>query len=190
MPDTFEQLGTSFATVYDSFLARVSDDMYMELTELDTYEMLQDLLINALPRFEFPKVDIFDYEMGVFTGLGTYTGVESDYIEVPAAGWVGGSFNVTLTQEEINIIAIYMVAEWLGQQLTTTENTRLKYSGSDFKFTSQANHMAKIKVLKDNIIQDGFHMQRLYKRRKRTEDGQIHSTFGQIMEVPSYGFKV
>ena len=62
MPDTFEQLGTSFATVYDSFLARVSDDMYMELTELDTYEMLQDLLINALPRFEFPKVDIFDYE--------------------------------------------------------------------------------------------------------------------------------
>ena len=190
MPDTFEQLGTSFATVYDSFLARVSDDMYMELTELDTYEMLQDLLINALPRFEFPKVDIFDYEMGVFTGLGTYTGVESEGKEVPATGWVGGSFNVTLTQEEINIIAIYMVAEWLGQQLTTTENTRLKYSGSDFKFTSQANHMAKIKLLRDNTIQDGFHMQRLYKRRKRTEDGQIQSTFGQIMEVPSYGFKV
>ena len=103
---------------------------------------------------------------------------------------MGGSFNVTLTQEEINIIAIYMVAEWLGQQLTTTENTRLKYSGSDFKLTSQANHMAKIKLLKDNTIQDGFHMQRLYKRRKRTEDGQIQSTFGQIMEVPSYGFKV
>ena len=166
MPDTFEQLGTSFATVYDSFLARVSDDMYMELTEIDTYEILQDLLINALPRFEFPRVDIFDYEMGVFTGLGTYTGVESEGKEVPATGWVGGSFNVTLTQEEINIIAIYMVAEWLGQQLTTVENTRLKYSGSDFKFTSQANHMAKIKVLKDNILQDGFHMQRLYKRRK------------------------
>ena len=55
MPDTLEQLGTSFATVYDSFLARVSDDMYMELTELDTYEMLQDLLINALPRLNFLK---------------------------------------------------------------------------------------------------------------------------------------
>jgi hypothetical protein len=190
MPNELEQLGTSFATVYDSFFDRVSDDMYFELTELDTMPMLQGLLLNALPRFEFPKVDIFDYTEGVYMGLGTYKGVESNNVEVPAAGWVGGSFNVTLTQEEINIIAIYMVAEWLGQQLATTENTRLKYSGSDFKFTSQANHMAKIKVLKDNFIADGFHMQRLYKRRKRTEDGKIQSTLGQIMEVPSYGFKV
>ena len=30
-----------------------------------------------------------------------------------------------------------------GQQLASVENTRMKYSGSDFKFTSQANHMAK-----------------------------------------------
>ena len=57
---------------------------------------------------------------------------------MPATAWVGGSFNI-LTQEEINILSLYMVVEWLGQQLATTENTRLKYSGSDFKFTSQAN---------------------------------------------------
>lgn len=190
MPNELLQLGTSFSAIYDSFFDRVSDDMYFELTELDTYPMLQGLLLNALPRFEFPKVDIFDYEEGVYMGLGKYKGVESNNVEVPAAGWVGGAFNIKLTQEEINIIAIYMVVEWLGQQLTTTENTRLKYSGSDFKFTSQANHMAKIKLLIDVTNKDGLHMQRLYKRRKRTEDGKIQSTFGQIMEVPTYGFKI
>ena len=83
-----------------------------------------------------------------------------------------------------------MVVEWLGQQLASTENTRLKYSGSDFKFTSQANHMAKLKNLVEAERQNGFHLQRLYKRRKRTEDGKIHSSFGQIMEVPSYGYKI
>ena len=186
-----EQLtkGTSFATIYDSFLARVTSDMYMELTELDTFEMLQELLVNAIPRFEFPRVDIFDYEEGVLTSIGTYTGVESDYVEVPATAWVGGSFNNALNIEEINILSLYMVVEWLGQQLASTENTRLKYSGSDFKFTSQANHMAKLKTLVDAAKQDGFHLQRLYKRRKRV-DGKVISSLGQIMEVPSHGYKI
>ena len=186
-----EQLtkGTSFATIYNSFLARITSDMYMELTELDTFEMLQELLINAIPRFEFPRVDIFDYEEGVLTEVGTYTGVESDNVEVPATTWVGGTFNNTLDIEEINILSLYMVVEWLGQQLASTENTRLKYSGSDFKFTSQANHMAKLKTLIDAAKQDGFHLQRLYKRRKRV-DGKIQSALGQIMEVPNHGYKI
>ena len=116
---------TPFSAIYDSFLERVTSDMYMELTELDTFEMLQELLINAIPRFEFPKVDIFDYEEGVLTSIGTYTGVESDYVEVPATALVGGSFNSTLDIEENNILTLYMVVEWLGQQLASTENTRL-----------------------------------------------------------------
>ena len=183
------KIPTSFFDIYDSFLTRVTSDMYMELTELDTFELLQELLINAIPRFEFPRVDIFDYEEGVLTGIGTYTGVESDNVEVPATAWVGGSFNNILDIEEINILSLYMVVEWLGQQLASTENTRLKYSGSDFKFTSQANHMAKLKTLIDAAKQDGFHLQRLYKRRKRV-DGKIQSALGQIMEVPNHGYKI
>ena len=181
---------TSFLTIYDAFFTKVTDDMFMELELSDTYEMLQDLLINSLPRFEFPRVDIFDYELGAWSYIGDYIGVESDNKEVPVTGWVGGTFNIHLTEEEINIIALNMVIEWLGQQLDTTENTRLKYSGSDFKFTSQANHMAKLKVMIDAHKQDSLHLQRLYKRRIRTEDGKIQSTMGQIMEKPSYGFKI
>ena len=180
---------TPFSIIYDSFLTRVTSDMYMELTELDTLELLQDLLVNAIPRFEFPRFDIFDYELGYLTSVGTYQGVESDGKEVPATAWVGGSFNAELTQEEINILSLSMVVEWLGQQLATTENTKLKYSGSDFKFTSQANHMSKIKVMMDSYRQECFHLQRLYKRRKNV-DGEIRSTAGIIMTTPNYGYKI
>ena len=178
---------TSFLTIYDAFFSHVTDDMYMELTEEDTYPMLQDLLINNLPRFEFPRFDIFDYEEGAWGYIGEYDGIESNNQEVTAYGWIGGNFNVELTIEEINIIALNMVIGWLTQQLDTTENSRLKYAGSDFKFTSQANHMAKLKLIIDEAKQDAFHLQRLYKRRKIV-DGRVQSTFGQIMEAPIYGF--
>jgi len=178
---------TPFSAIYDSFLTRVTSDMYMESTELDVLEMLQDLLVAAIPRFEFPRFDIFDYELG-YLDAGTYCGVDSDYEEVPSTKWVGGSFNTCLTNEEINILSLCMVIEWLGQQLATTENTRMKYSGSDFKFTSQANHMAKLKVMIDAYKQDCLHLQRIYSRRKL--GSMTLSTAGKIMTTPTYGYKI
>ena len=55
--------------------------------------------------------------------------------------------NKKITAEEENIIAILMMEAWLQRQVTSIENTRMKYSGSDFKFTSQANHLAKLMAL-------------------------------------------
>jgi hypothetical protein len=74
-----------------------------------------------------------------------------------------------------------MIVEWLGQQLATIELIRMKYSGSDFKFTSQANHMHKLKDLQKEYERKGFHLQRLYKRRKTDSKGIMRSTFGDIM---------
>jgi len=51
------------------------------------------------------------------------------------------TFAGDLNSEEINILAILMMIGWLQRQVTSIENTRMKYSGSDFKMTSQANHL-------------------------------------------------
>ena len=150
---------TSFTVIYDCFLNKITDDMYMELTEIETSNMLGGLLKNALPHFEFPQVDIYNFNFSTKT------------------------YNIELTDEEVNIIAVYMVVEWLGQQLASVENIRMKYSGSDFKFTSQANHMAKLQSLKKEYERQGFHLQRLYKRRKRDKNGVVKSTFGEIMST-------
>lgn len=122
---------TPFTTIYDSFLSRVTSEMYMEMTELDTLEQLQGILLNAVPRFKLPRFDIFDYEEGYLDSVGYYKGVESGYEEVPATMWVGGFFHSKLTSEEINILSLAMVIEWFEQQLATTEYTKMKYSGSD-----------------------------------------------------------
>ena len=57
----------------------------------------------------------------------------------------------------------------------------MKYSGSDFKFTSQANHMGQVSKLVDQYKTMGFHLQRLYKRREVNEEGEVLSTMSKIM---------
>ena len=171
---------TPFSVIYDMFFEKIVDDMYMELTKEDTYKLTEELLNAAMHKFEFPRFDITDFE-------NTHEEIDSETGE-PVA--VDGHFNVELTKEEINILATYMVVEWLGQQLATVENTRMKYSGSDFKFTSQANHMSKILSLKKDYEREGFHLQRLYKRRTKDEEGIMRSTFGSIMEESPRGREV
>ena len=177
---------TSFSLVYDSFLSKITDDMYLELTELDTFRMLEQLLLSAIEKFEFPRIDIWDYELFQISDETTYNGAESNHKQVPATIYSGGYFNNLLTHEEINILAVYMIVEWLSQQLASVENTRMKYSGSDFKFTSQANHMQKLLQLKKDYEREGFHLQRLYKRRIRDKRGVMRSTLGVIMQSTYY----
>jgi hypothetical protein len=173
---------TPFSKVYDSFLSKVTDDMYMELTELETFRLLEDLLISAIPYFEFPRVNINDYDLDEIIDEDTYCGIESDDKPVKAIIFSGGNFNVSLTAEEINVLSTYMIVEWMGQQLASVENIRMKYSGSDFKFTSQANHMSKILTIQKDYERKGFHLQRLYKRRLPNDEGIMQSTMGTIME--------
>ncbi len=175
---------TPFSIVYDSFLSKITDDMYMELNELDTFRILEDLLMNAIYKFEFPRININDYETQGMIDEGHYQGIESNNIDCIVYIYNDGYFNNSLSQEEINILSTYMIVEWLGQQLASVENTRMKYSGSDFKFTSQANHMQKLLTIKKDYEREGFHLQRLYKRRKADVDGIVHSTFNQIIEPP------
>lgn len=173
---------TPFSIIYDSFLSKITDDMYMELTELDTFSMLQELLLSAIPKFEFPRVDLNNYELLDIEDQIPYKGIESENQLVFGVIYSSGYFNCRLNIEEINILSTYMIVEWLGQQLASIENVRLKYSGSDFKFTSQANHLQKVLVLKKDYEREGFHLQRLYKRRKKDSNGIFKSTFGEIMQ--------
>jgi hypothetical protein len=68
------------------------------------------------------------------------------------------SFNADLTSEEINILAILMMCAWVQRQVTSIENTRMKYSGSDFKMTSQANHLSKLVSLLGECQRQSHHM--------------------------------
>lgn len=149
---------TSFKEVYDFFLSGITDDMFMEMTREDTEEILEEILLAALPHFEFPRKDIFDLDLEK------------------------KRFKCRLTLEEKRIIRSYMVMEWLNMQLASIENVRQKYSGSDFSFTSQASHMQRLMSMREVYKTEGYHAQRLYCRRAPKKGG-YGSTFERIMDV-------
>jgi hypothetical protein len=162
-------LGTKFATIYNRFLGKITDDMYLELTPEDTVKDLQNLLIDAIPGFEFPRVNLYDYDVSVVE-MREDEIVKEDFVigvvwndtmeleEIPRVLVDRSGFNIELSSEEINILALLMKQAWVQRQVTSIENTRMKYSGSDFKFTSQANHLSKLLSLLEESRRDSFHM--------------------------------
>lgn len=182
--------GTQFSTIYNRFLEKITDDMYLELTPEDTIKDLQRLLINAIPGFEFPRQCLSDYTINVveipedqvkeedfIIGVVWNDLLEDPNSETPDVIVERSCFNVNLTAEEINILALLMKQGWVQRQVTSIENTRMKYSGADFKMTSQANHLQKLLALLEESRRDSFHMQRLYKRRRTVADGRYRSNW-------------
>lgn len=175
-------MGTLFASVYNRFLNKITDDMYVELTPKDTVRDLQNLLIDSIPNFEFPRKTL-DYT------ILTRPNPEANVIGFVATDLEGNSyedassFNNELTSEEVNILATLMMIGWLQRQVTSIENIRMKYSGTDFKMTSQANHLSKLLSLLKETERQSLHLQRLYKRRKTDGEGKISSNWAVLREV-------
>lgn len=180
---------TYFSTVYNRFLEKITDDMYLELTPEDTVKDLQRLLINAIPGFEFPRKNLQSYKLETMTVeeeemlehdflIGVVWSELPDEPAPPPMVIVDRSyFTEELTSEEINILAIIMMEGWLQRQVTSIENIRMKYSGADFKMTSQANHLSKLLALQTECRRQSHHMQRLYKRRRIVSDGRYRSNW-------------
>lgn len=194
-------MATNFTDVYNAFLAQITDDLYMELTPEDTIKDLRNLLINGLPEFEFPRQNLYDYTISQevipeeeVTKDDFIIGVIWNELEpgqdpdetAPTVASViveRSTFAADLTKEEIYILALIMKWGWLQRQITSIENVRMKYSGSDFKFSSQANHLSKLLTLSDEVRRQHFHLQRLYKRRKMGDDSIYVSNWGVFREV-------
>ena len=118
---------TNFTDVYNRFLGKITDDMYVELTPEDTIKDLRALLIDAIPGFEFPRVCIDDYlidqevkpEDEVNEGefiiglLWDDTLEENDFGQAPLVVVEKSVFAADLTTEEINILAILMMIAWV-----------------------------------------------------------------------------
>ena len=115
---------TKFTAIYNRFLGKITDDMYMELTPEDTVKDLQRLLIDSIPGFEFPRKDLYDYTLkteiisenqvqdGDFI-IGIVWGKIPEENAPPDVIIERSTFNCELTSEEINILAVLMKHAWL-----------------------------------------------------------------------------
>ena len=120
-------MATPFLKVYDAFLARITADEWTLEEELAIVERdWQELLKMAIFRFKYPRVslEVEEIQNGEeefndnSETLKTYQFVED------------------LTNDEIQLLALYMKHEWVKRCIASWENIRQLYSSKDF---SQAN---------------------------------------------------
>jgi len=108
-------MATKFVDVYNRFLGDITDDLYIELTPADTHKDLTNLLLQALPEFEFPRINLMDYTINT-KELTLEELQENDFVikSEDEIYLVDDSyFEADLTPEEILILAKIMLNAWL-----------------------------------------------------------------------------
>lgn len=99
-------MATPFLEVYDAFLARITADEWTLEEELAIVERdWQELLKMAIFRFKYPRVGLEIEEIG------------EQY-----------QFVNELTNDEIQLLALYMKHEWVKRCIASWENIRQLYA--------------------------------------------------------------
>jgi len=160
------QSGTPFFIIYNRFLSKITDDLYLEWTLDDTYKNLEAILLDSIPQFEWPKFPLYSFNTQV-VGMVDQDGSVVSY----------GKYSIDLTLEEIDIFAGIMALEWLNRQIMTVNLTRMKFSTKDFQFTSQANHIKALIAARTHFGEQNKKLQRLYQRRRIDAAGRVSPNF-------------
>lgn len=133
---------TPLQDVYDAFLVKMLEDEWGNWTEEEAIMDWYALLLSALPRFKFPRVDL--------------TIVENEEKEK--------CFDGKLSNEEIQILATYMKCEWLNRSILTWENVKPLYEERDF---SQANLLDKLNATLEAEKNNAKELESLYYRSRK-----------------------
>lgn len=119
-------MATPYEKVYNRFSQKITD---FNLTDVDDYSLDEMLLgwLNAAIVNARTSTDLFDRD---------------DENEV---------FNNDLSGLDIELLAMGMTLAWLDQYLNSTENVLQFIGGKEEKYYSQANHIAELRALREDI---------------------------------------
>ena len=147
-------MATPFLKVYDAFLARITADEWTLEEELAIVERdWQELLKIAIFRFKYPRVSLDIEEVN----LGENQ-TEENTPQLQTYQFVGD-----LTNDEIQLLALYMKHEWVKRCIASWENIRQLYADKDF---SQANHLDKLNKLESAINLEVHKAEGVYDRSR------------------------
>ena len=150
-------MATPFRKVYEAFLARSTADEWSVEEEISIVERdWQQLLDMAIFRFKYPRVSL-----------------EKEYYDPNPDDDIDKTFcwrfTEDLSQDEIQLLALYMKHEWIKRCIASWENIRQLYADSDF---SQANHLDKLIKLEASVADEVHKAEGIYdrSRHKRPAD--------------------
>lgn len=131
-------MATPYSKIYDRALAKLTDYDLAFLPEEDFQLMLRGWLVSAISKFRKCAADLSDRD---------------DEQEV---------FNADLEDEEIEILALLVVGEWLEPQVNSVTLTRQFFGGKEEKFFAQANQLDAVKTLRDETRTEARKLMRDY----------------------------
>ena len=147
-------MATPFIKIYDAFLARITADEWTLEEELAIVERdWQELLRMAIFRFKYPRVSLEVEEI--------QNGEEEFNDDSEALK--SYQFVEDLTNDEIQLLALYMKHEWVKRCIASWENIRQLYASKDF---SQANHLDKLNKLEAAIEIEVHKAEGIYDRSR------------------------
>jgi hypothetical protein len=120
-------MATAYEPIYNRALAKIQDFELANLSDRDIEEMLHGWLMSAIAKFRQCKNDLKDRDEEL------------------------RQFNVDLEDEEIEILAIMIVREWLSPQVHSTLLTRQIFSGKEQNYYSQAAHVKELMDMDNSL---------------------------------------
>lgn len=189
---------TLFCEVYCKFLSKITDDMYLELTCQDTLKMLKSMLLSAIVNFKYPKNNIRNYYLAPSYSINcspeAYKEIEETANQRSVTEYCDCSevlsetndlsnldhWQIKLDIDEVEILALAMKLDWLGQQLDSKELLKMRPQSSDFELPSQANHIAKLTEWYRESENQLKILQDLYNRRTVNEIGMVSPNFEKL----------
>ena len=118
--------GTSFEEIYDRAITRFRDYTWLKYSDEDKAYLLRNYLRFVQTDFGpicLENLDDFDDE--------------------------AGSFNITLSNDVINILAAGVSYYWLDAKIMNSENLRNYMSTKDYSYFSPANLLREMTALKE-----------------------------------------
>lgn len=131
-------MATPYSRIYERALAKITDYDLAFLPEDDFRSMLKGWLTSSVSKFRKCKSDLSNRD---------------DELEI---------FNADLADEEIEILALLVVSEWLEPQVNSVLLTHQMFGGKEEKYYAQANQLAELKALRDNTRTEARKLMRDY----------------------------
>lgn len=129
---------TSYETLYERALSKITDPTLAMLPDEDLENMLYGWLISAVAKMRKCSSDLTDRDE------------------------VAKQFNADLTDIEQEILAILITREWLAPQLTSVLTTSQVFSGKETNFFAQANHLNTLQMLDERLKIEAQQLSRDY----------------------------
>lgn len=134
---------TPYTVLYDSVLSKIKDYDFLNLNQYDIYDVLSDYVRPAIVSFRICKVDLSDRDEE--------------------------GFNVELNDTEIEILANYMVINYLDSNyIRVPLALKQQLSSRDFNAFSPANQLSKMIEMREKYRQDNETLLARYSYIKRS----------------------